>query len=170
MANIEVPDYKALQCLPSGSTISLWNNRTKIYNVQENELNKRIVLPKNCQQSWTSLFEDDKMFWFTVVTTDEYNTMVEDGVPQFFHGGLRSQGGWQQLVFLPSVEEALCFSAYHMSEKHLPCTMETMVIGFHPQEVNLSYNVGQRKVSHFQRGHSIQFLQILAPHKYVLSD
>ena len=170
MANIEVPDYKALPCLPSGSTISLWNNRTKIYNVQENELNKRIVLPKNCQQSWTSLFEEDKMFWFTVVTTDEYNTMVEDGVPQFFHGGLRSQGGWQQLVFLPSVEEALCFSAYHMSEKHLPCTMETMVIGFHPQEVNLSYNVGQRKVSHFQRGHSIQFLQVLAPHKYVLSD
>ena len=41
---------------------------------------------------------------------------------------------------------------------------------FSPQEVNVSYNVGQRKVNHFQRGHSIQFLQILAPHKYVLSN
>ena len=29
--------------------------------------------------------------------------------------------------------------------------------------------MGQRKVCHFQRGHSIQFLQVLAPHKYVLS-
>ena len=48
--------------------------------------------------------------------------------------------------------------------------METMVVGFSPQEVNLSYNVGQRKVPHFQRGQSFQFLQILAPHKYVLSD
>ena len=57
-----------------------------------------------------------------------------------------------------------------MSEKHLPCTMETMVIGFDPQAVNLSYNVGQRKVSHFQRGHSIQFLQVMAPYKYKLSD
>ena len=110
------------------------------------------------------------MFWFTVVTTDEYNGMAQDGVPQCFDGGLRQQGGWHQLVFLPSVEEALCFSAYHMSEKHLACSMEIMVVGFCPQEVNLSYNVGQRKVNHFQRGHSIQFLQILAPHKYVLSN
>ena len=101
MANIEVPEYKSLPCLPWGSTISMWNNRTKVYNVQDNELNKRILLPKNCQQSWTSLFPEDKMFWFTVVTTDEFNAMAQDGVPQFFNGGLRSQGGWQQLVFCP---------------------------------------------------------------------
>ena len=109
------------------------------------------------------------MFWFTVLTTEEYNGLTQDGVPQYFDGGLRQQSGWHQLVFLPSVEEALCFSAYHMSEKHLACSMEINVVGFSPQEVNLSYNAGQRKVSHFQRGHSIQFLQILAPHKYVLS-
>ena len=71
------------------------------------------------------------MFWFTVVTTEEYNGMAQDGVPQFFDGGVRQQGGWHQLVFLPSVEEeALRFSAYHMSEKHLACSMETMVVGF----------------------------------------
>lgn len=75
MANIEVPDYKALPCLPSGSTISLWNNRTKVYNVQDNELNKRVVLPPNCQQSWASLFQEDKMFWFAAVTIDEYNSI-----------------------------------------------------------------------------------------------
>jgi len=169
MANIEVPDYSSLACLPSGSTISLWNNRSKVYNVNEDELNRRILLPTNCSQSWTSLFPEDKMFWFTVLTTEEYNGLTQDGVPQCFDGGLRQQSGWHQLVFLPSVEEALCFSAYHMSEKHLACSMEINVVGFNPQEVNLSYNVGQRKVSHFQRGHSIQFLQILAPHKYVLS-
>ena len=87
------------------------------------------------------------MFWFTVLTTEEYNGLTQDGVPQYFDGGLRQQSGWHQLVFLPSVEEALCFSAYHMSEKHLACSMEINVVGFSPQEVNLSYNVGQRKVS-----------------------
>ena len=47
MANIEVPDYQSLACLPSGSTISLWNNRSKVYNVNEDELNRRILLPTN---------------------------------------------------------------------------------------------------------------------------
>jgi len=170
MAAVEVPDYNALQLLPSGSTISLWNNRTQVYNVPDNELNQRIVLPDNCQQSWASLFDNDKMYWFTVMTKEEYNRIVVDGIPQFFPGNLRKKCGWEQLVFLPSVEEAVCFAAYHMSQRHMSATMETMVIGFEPQAVVLAYNVGQQKVNHFQRGQSVQFLQVLSPHKYKLSN
>ena len=74
------------------------------------------------------------------------------------------------MVFLPTVEEAVCFAAYHMSQKHMPATMETMVIGFEPQATNLAYNVGQKKVNHFQRGQSVQFLQVLSPCRYKLSN
>ena len=170
MAVVEVQEYNALPLLPSGSTISLWNNRTKVYNVPDNELNQRIVLPDNCQQSWASLFDNDKMYWFTVMTKEEYNTIVVDGIPQFLPSNLREKCGWEQLVFLPTVEEAVCFAAYHMSQRHMSATMETMVIGFEPQAVNLAYNVGQKKVNHFQRGQSVQFLQVLSPYKYILSN
>ena len=49
------------------------------------------------------------MFWFTVVTTDEYNGMAQDGVPQCFDGGLRQQGGWHQLVLFAQCGGGLVF-------------------------------------------------------------
>ena len=67
MAVIEMPDYKTLPRLPSGSTISLWNDRTKVYNVPDNELNQRIVIPKNgCGIVWGILFFSRDFFFFLV--------------------------------------------------------------------------------------------------------
>lgn len=171
MAEIEVPDYKTLTKLPSGSTISLFNDRTRIYNVNMDEVNQTILLPKDCTQSWDSLFDNDKTYWFTMLTREEYNGMLdENNEVKFLAGGLRSHNGWEQLVFLPTVEEALCFGAYHVSQGHVGSTIETIVLGFSPNEMNLAYNLGQRKVSHFQRAQSIQFLQIHNPFRYKLSD
>ena len=106
-----------------------------------------------------------------MLTREEYNGMLDEhNEVKFLAGGLRSHNGWEQLVFLPTVEEALCFGAYHVSQGHVGSTIETIVLGFSPNEMNLAYNLGQRKVSHFQRAQSIQFLQIHNPFRYKLSD
>ena len=75
MAEIEVPHYKTLAKLPS--------LRKHNFPVQE-EINKKILIPKGCKQSWASLFDHDKMYWFTMMTREEYNTILDDdNVPQF---------------------------------------------------------------------------------------
>ena len=72
-------------------------------------------------------------------------------------------------MFLPTVEEAVCCAAYHVSQKHMPATIENVIIGFEPEAFNLAYNLGQ-KANHFQRGQSVQFLQVLSPFRYKLSN
>ena len=105
-----------------------------------------------------------------MLTREEYNSIFDDdNVPKFLPGGLREQCGWEQLVFLPTMEEALCLGAYHVSQGHVKATVETIVIVFCPEAMNLAYNVGQRKTSHFQRAQSIQFLQVHSPFRYKLS-
>lgn len=59
---MEIPDYNGLKKLPSGSTISLFNNRTKIYNVAEDEIQKTVLLPKDNDLTWDNLFDDDKIY------------------------------------------------------------------------------------------------------------
>ena len=42
-----------------------------------------------------------------------HHTLWElEGIPQFLPGNLREKCGWEHLVFLPTVEEAVCCAAY----------------------------------------------------------
>ena len=168
---MEIPDYNGLKKLPSGSTISLFNNRTKIYNVAEDEIQKTILLPKDNDLTWDNLFDDDKIYWFTMLTKDEYNSILdENSMVTKLPGTLREDKGWAQLIFVPTTEEALTMGAYHTSQGHIPAVENNIILAFNPDPMNLAYHNGQKKTNHFQRGQSIQFLQVLAPCNYLLSN
>ena len=51
-------------------------------------------------------------------------------------------------MFLPTVEEAVNFAAYHVSQKHMPATIENVIIGFEPEDI---------LPSHFFSGESTWF-------------
>ena len=105
---MEIPNYQTLKTLPSGSTISLFNDKKKIYNVADGEIQTKILKPQNTDLTWNNLIEDDKTYWFTMVTKDEYNSMLDsNNVINEFPGTMRDHNAWQQLIFVPTVEEAI---------------------------------------------------------------
>ena len=68
-----------------------------------------------------------------------------------------------------SFSEALQWLPYHVSTGHtMPCD-ETMVIAFAPQAHNYAHNLAVKAISHFQRGYSVQILQVHAPQAYRLT-
>lgn len=74
---MEVPNYKTLATLPSGSTISLFNDK-KIYNMAENEIQTKILMPQNTDLSWDNLIENDRTYWFTMGTNVRTCTFTSD--------------------------------------------------------------------------------------------
>ena len=50
----------------------------------------------------------------------------------------------------------------------MPCD-ETMVIAFAPQAHNYAHNLAVKTIPHFQRGYSVQILQVHAPQAYRLT-
>ena len=60
--------------------------------------------------------------------------------------------------------------SYHASQGHIPAVENNVILAFQPDPINLAYHNGQKRTNHFQRGQSVQFLQVLAPCKYLLSD
>ena len=168
---MEIPNYQTLKTLPSGSTISLFNDKKKIYNVADGEIQTKILKPQNTDLTWNDLIEDDKTYWFTMVTKDEYNSMLDsNNVISEFPGTMRDHNGWQQLIFVPTVEEAITMAAFHMSERHMPFSDNNIIMAFCPESFNLAYHHGQKRVNNFQRGQSVQFLQVLSPHSYKMSQ
>ena len=101
MAEIRVPDYKNLAKLPSGSTISLWENKSTIHNV-ETMFPSTMLIPKDDNLTWETAIDPTKEWWFTAVTKTEWDnkivnpeTMLVDKIP----GGLRVDNGWEQHIF-----------------------------------------------------------------------
>ena len=172
MAEIKVPEYKNLTKLPSGSTISLWENKSVIHNV-ETMFPSTMLMPKDDNLTWETAIDPTKEWWFTAVTKAEWDnkivnpeTMMVDKIP----GGLRVDNGWEQLIFQPTTEEAVNVLAYHMSSFHTKVTTDVVVIAIQFDGYNLCFHHGQKKTNCFQRGQSVQFLQVLNPFFYKLTD
>lgn len=117
---MEIPNYKTLAKLPSGSTISLFNDTKKIYNVAENEIQTKILMPQNTNLTWDNLIENDRTYWFTMVTKDEYNSMLDSNkVIDNLPGTMTDNNRCQQLICVPNTEEVITMAAFHMSEGHI---------------------------------------------------
>ena len=87
--------------------------------------------------AWNDVLDNDKSYWFTAMTMLEYKTLVNDnGAIEKLPGGIRAQNGWEQLILLPTSEEAVQWLAYHQSMGHTMACDQTVVmaVSFDPPQ------------------------------------
>lgn len=72
-------------------------------------------------------------------------------------------------MLLPSAEEALQF-AYRQSQGHIPCHNKDVVLAMKPSPNNLVNHNAMRKTTRFQRGHSVQYLQVHSGNRYKMDE
>ena len=151
--------------------MSLWENKALVYNVEE-PIHMETIAPKELiNKVWESL-DWDGQWWFILLTKEEYNKITNNGEDKvtYIPGNLRLNNGWEQLVLLPTTEEAIQFAAYHQSQGHIPCTDKNVILSMKPSPNNLVNHNAMRKTTHFQRGHSVQYLQIHSNNKYKMDE
>ena len=165
-AELTIPDYHNQKRLPTGSTISLWDNRATIFNVDN--LESTILHPANYKDvAWVDALDDITTYWFSAVTMTEYVTMLNsDGRIDKLPGSIRKPGSWEQRIMVPTSEEAIQWLAYHQSQGHTMSNNETVLIAIAFEEHNLIHHMSQKMVTSFQRGYSVQVLQVHAPYNY----
>ena len=165
-----IPDYHNQSRLPTGVTISLWDDRSTIYNVDNIETT--ILRPENYKNlQWAEALDDNETYWFSAVTMTEYGTMLNDeGKIDKLPGSIRKPGNWEQYIMVPTSEEAIQWLAYHQSQGHTMSNKETVLIAISFEEHNLIHHQSQKMVTSFQRGYSVQVLQIHAPYDYQLTN
>ena len=165
-----IPDYHNQSQLPTGVTISLWDDKSTILNVDKIE--SRMLHPENYKDmAWAEAHEDNMNYWFAAVTMTEYGTMLNaDGRIDKLPGNLRKPGNWEQFILVPTSEEAIQWLAYHQSENRAMSNNETVLIAVAFDGYNQIHHMSQKKLSSFQRGYSVQVLQVHAPHNYRLSQ
>ena len=65
-AEMTIPDYHNQSKLPTGSTISLWDDRATIFNVDNIE--STILRPANYKDTaWVDVLDDITTYWFSAV-------------------------------------------------------------------------------------------------------
>ena len=71
---------------------------------------------------------------------------------------------------VPTSEEAIQWLAYHQSQGHTMSNNETVLIAISFEGHNLIHHQSQKMVTSFQRGYSVQVLQIHAPFDYQMTN
>ena len=104
------------------------------------------------------------------MTEVEYNQMLNDNNEiDKLPGSLRKPGNWEQFIMLPTTEEAIQWLAYHQSMGHTMPSDQTIVLAICFNPYNMATHLTSKKLSSFQRGYSVQVLQVRAPHNYRLT-
>jgi hypothetical protein len=73
------------------------------------------------------------------------------------------------MIFVPTMEESIQWLAYHQSAGHTMGCEETIIVAVTLDDYNMCHNMALRKMSTFQRGYSVQMLQVHSPYKYKLT-
>ena len=164
------PDYHNQSRLPTNSTISLWEDRATIYN--EDRIESQVLQPANYKDSaWSEVLDNGTTYWFAAVTMAEYAIMLnENNEIDMLPGKLRKPGIWEHFIMVPTTEEAIQWLAYHQSMGHTMTSEETIVLAIAFDGHNMVHHMTQKKLSSFQRGYSVQVLQVHAPHNYRMTE
>eukprot|EP00438_Fugacium_kawagutii_P021550 Skav212526 [mRNA] locus=scaffold3442:23927:25027:- [translate_table: standard] len=161
------PNYNGLQVLPQRCTMSLWEEKALIYNVDEPIVMNTIAPAEHKNKEWQSLNWEGQ-WWFILFTKEELNKITNNGedMVTYLPGNLRVNNGWEQLALLPTTEEAIQFAAYHQSQGHIPCHNRNVILAMKTSPDNLVNHNAMKKTTHFQTGHSAQYLQVHSGYRY----
>ena len=131
-------------------------------------MESQVILPPNYKDSpWCDVLDNISTYWFAAVTKVEYTMMLnEDNEIDKLPGSLRKPGNWEQFIMLPTTEEAVQWLAYHQSMGHTMANDQTIVLAITFDLHNMAHHMAVKKLSSFQRGYSVQVLQVYAPHNY----
>ena len=110
---------------------------------------------------------------FAAVTMADYTSMLnENNEIDKLPGKLRRPGNWEQFIMVPTTEEAIQRLAYHQSMSHTMSSEETIVLAIAFDAHNTVHHMSQilKMLTSFQRGYSVQVLQVHAPYDYVFTE
>eukprot|EP00439_Symbiodinium_sp_Y106_P086734 s314_g35.t2 len=144
--------------------------RAIIYN--EDNIERKIRQPSNYKDSaWVDVLDNVTTYWFAAVTMAEYTIMLnENNEIDKLPGKLRKPGNWEQFIMVPTMEEAIQWLAYHQSMSHTMSSEETIVLAIAFDAHNMVHRMSQKMLTSFQRGYSVQVLQVHAPYDYVFTE
>ena len=164
-----VADYHNQRRIPTNSTVSLWEDRAIIYN--EDKIEIKILLPSNYKDSaWSDVLDNITTYWVAAVTMAEYTNMLNgnneiDKLPD----KLRKPGNWEQFIMVLTTEEAIQWLAYQ-SMGHTMTSEVTIVLAIAFDAHNMVRHMSQKMLTSFQRGYSVQVLQVHAPYDYHFTE
>ena len=74
-----------------------------------------------------------------------------------------------QTIGLPTIQDSANQLMWHMSKNHTATTDNFVVVATILDQYNFMSHLATRKVNTFQRGYSMQMVQVLQGHNYVLT-
>lgn len=181
MADVfDAPDYDGLPRLGNGCTKSLFANNGHFILDEMATINiLKPIQDGTSPNSWSDLVAvqscNNESLWFCVMTMTEYNAMVDEdtGILTSLDGSFRQSRGWSQLILHGTTMDAVCNLAYHASMGHTVLDNVDkgfVIVGLTMDMYNWSSHNSYKPVNHFQRGHSVQYSQVIAGDRYNLSQ
>ena len=81
-------------------------------------------------------------------------------------GDVRAHNGWCQTIGLPTVMDSANQIVWHMSKGHTKAAGNFVVVAVNFDQNNLLSHMATKKINCFQRGYTMQMLQVLQGHSY----
>ena len=168
---IDNVDYKSLRLLGHGATISQFQDKVKLVNDEECEIKilrgPTIGDDNEVKDPKELIYKMGDNVTFFSFTMKEFETMVKKtgGTIKNISGDLRAANGWMQTIGLPTIQDSANQLMWHMSKNHTATADNFAVVAIH----SFMSHLATRKVNTFQRGYSMQMVQVLQGHNYVLT-
>jgi len=172
---IDNVDYKSLMLLGHGATISQFQDKVKLVNDEECEIkilrgptiedNNEVTDPKEL------IYKMGDNVTFFSFAMKEFETMVKKtgGTIKNISGDVRAANGWMQTIGLPTIQDSANQLMWHMCKNHTAATDNFVVVATILDQYNFMSHLATTKVNTFQRGYSMQMVQVLQGHNYVLT-
>ena len=171
-AQIDNVTYTDLKMLGHNSTASQFRDKVKLANDEDCQIRilrgttiEEAPVENNPKELFYKMGEKTIFFSFTI---REYQAMVNKtgGTIKEISGDVRSPKGWQQTIGLPTVMDSANQLMWHMSKGHTGLADNFVVMGVNFDQYNLMAHIATKKVNCFQRGYTMQMLQVLQGHNY----
>lgn len=176
----DAPDYDNLPKLGNNCTKSTFANMGNF--IMDKMATITILKPVqegSSPNTWAELVTtqscNNESMWFCAMTMTEYNATVDQETQCLtsLDGSFRQSKGWSQLILHGTTMDAVCNLAYHASMGHTILDEDNtgfILVGITVDMFNWSSRSSYKLVKNFERGHSVQYCQVLTGDKYYLSQ
>ena len=165
-------NYQNLTRLGLGTTVSQYTDKCKLVNVEDN-VEVKAIRPGHYEGNALDLVRvmgnNTTFFSFTM---KEYETMVKKtgGTIKNISGDVRAEKGWQQTIGLPTIQDAANQLCWHMCKFHTPLSDNLVIVAVNFDQYNLVSHLAMKKMNTFQRGYTMQVIQVLQGHNYEMTN
>lgn len=164
--------YQDLARLGLGTTVSQYTDQCKLVNVDDN-VEIKVLRPGHYDGNALDLIRTmGKDVVFFSFTMKEYETMVKKTgwTIKNFSGDVRADKGWHQTIGLPTIQDAANQLCWHMCKFHTQLADGFVIAAVKFDQYNLCSHMAMKKMNTFQRGYTMQVIQVLQGYTYEMTS